>query len=129
MGDRVVPSIREYHSGSGNTVDIFDHGLERVVAAHFRDGYLLTEICNQVFQHNAVAPGKECEDVLDEVFLLVVQFLPIVLVRTEINLFRGPETGLVFLVRVPYFGVLDREKAESIRLCYSFRFLISHSIF
>ena len=53
---------------------------------------------------------------LDEMPLVVGELLPMSHVTREIDLFSGPEAGLMFLVHVPDLLMLDREQHKAARV-------------
>jgi hypothetical protein len=57
-----------------------------LVAAHLRDLYVLDEAQGEVLEHDAVRGREECEDVLDEVALVVAELLPVLGIITQVDL-------------------------------------------
>merc|ERR1719509_200307 len=88
-------------------VDVLDGDLESVEAAGLGDLNLTHEMFNQVFIYNSVRCSKESEHMFDEVPFIVSQFVPISEVPGQVNFFSSPETGLGFLVHLPYVGILN----------------------
>nr|GLL18597.1 hypothetical protein TorRG33x02_089040 [Ipomoea trifida] len=57
--------------------------------------------------------GKESKHVLNEVFLVGSEGIPVIEVLREIHFFSSPERGLGFLVHLPNLRVLDWERRGS----------------
>ena len=71
------------------------HDLEPVEAARFCDLHFIAESLEQVLVDNAICRGKEGENVLDEVFLVLRHLVfPVVRVLAQVNLLCRPEAGL-----------------------------------
>jgi hypothetical protein len=68
--------------------------LEAVEAASLGDLDLGGEAAGEVLEDDAIGGGKEGEDVLDEVLLVVSQLLPVRHVLREVHLLHGPEGSL-----------------------------------
>merc|ERR1719509_668076 len=88
-------------------VDVLDGNLESIEAAGLGDLNLTHEMFYQVFIDNSVRCGEESENMFDEVPFIVSEFVPISEVPGQVNFFSSPETGLGFLVHLPYVGILD----------------------
>jgi hypothetical protein len=89
--------------------------LKPVEAPCFRDLDLARESHGEVLVHNPVAGSEECEDVLDEVPLVVAQTLPVLHILRQVKLLCRPEARLMLLVHVPNSLVPDREDHKAPR--------------
>jgi hypothetical protein len=56
--------------------------------------------------------------VLDEMSLIIVELFPVLQVLGKIDLFSGPESGLLILVHLPYIVVFDGQNNESMRVLF-----------
>lgn len=93
------------------------HGdLEAVEAARLGDLHLRAKLLRQILKHDPVRGREEGEHVLDEVPLLLVEFLPVLEVLVEVDLVGGPEGGEVLLVHLEHRVVLDGEEHEPLRV-------------
>jgi hypothetical protein len=68
--------------------------LKAVEAACLGDLNLRREVARNVLEDDAVGRGKEGQDVLDEVLLVVVELLPVRHILAEVDLLDSPEAGL-----------------------------------
>ena len=75
-------------------MDVLNRELEAVEAAGLGDLNLRREVARNVLEDDAVGRGKEGQDVLDEVPLVVVELLPVRQVLAEVDLLDSPEAGL-----------------------------------
>jgi len=53
---------------------------------------------------------------LDEVLLILGEFLPVLDVLSQVNLFSSPESGLLVLVHLPDVVILNWEEHEPVRV-------------
>jgi hypothetical protein len=53
---------------------------------------------------------------LDEVLLALVEFFPVLLILSEVDLLSSPEGRLLILVHLPDVMILNREQHEAIRV-------------
>lgn len=73
-------------------MNIFDGHLKAVKETCFSHLDLLTKPFNQIFIDNSIGCGKECQNVLDEIALVFVQFrIPMIHIFRQINFFHRPE--------------------------------------
>jgi hypothetical protein len=88
--------------GVGLRVDVLHHDLETVEASRLGDLYFTAEALDQVLVDNSVRGCEECEDMGDEVALVIVQLVvPVVKILGEINFLCRPEGCLGLLVHLP----------------------------
>lgn len=87
--------------GVGLAVDVFHHHLEAVETASFWNLDLRAETLGEILKYDSVTCRKKCENMLDEVLLVSVEFLPVLLVLTEINFIDGPEASHLVFVHLP----------------------------
>lgn len=59
---------------------------------------------------------------LDEVFLVVLQLVPVFEVRGKIDLIDGPEAGHLIFVHLPDVVILDRQQHKAVRVLFKERF-------
>jgi hypothetical protein len=71
----LVADERVNHERIGLSMNRLDHILRGVEEARLWDLNLIAEILHQILHNNAVAVGKEGEDVLHKVALIVIEFL------------------------------------------------------
>lgn len=73
-------------------MDVLHHDLESIEELGFRTLDFRTESLHQVLVDDPVRRSEKSKNVLDEMSLVVVQFvLPVVQVRSEIDLLGSPE--------------------------------------
>jgi hypothetical protein len=83
-------------------MDILNHDLETIKALGFRNLDFITKVLYKILVDDAVRAGKEGQDVLNKVTLIVGHLcFPIVLILTQVNLFSGPEGSLSLLIELP----------------------------
>jgi hypothetical protein len=104
-------------------VNVLHHHLEAVEATSLRSLDLSHEALSEVFENDTVGGGEESKDVLDEMFLVVIQFLPVLNVLGEIDFLSGPESGFLVLVHLPDVVVLDGEENKAVRVLLKKRLL------
>ena len=97
-------------------MNVLHHHLESIEAASLRHLDLSAEALGEVLKHDAIGSSEECEHMLDEVLLSIVEFFPILGVLSKIDFFSCPECRLLVLVHLPDVTVLDREKNKSVRV-------------
>src|SRR5579872_5592574 len=90
-------------------MNIFHHDLETVKEPCFMNLNLTHEIYSEIFIHNTVACREKCEDMRYKMLFAGVEIFPVLQVVGEVDLFRGPETGLMLFVHFPDAGVIDGE--------------------
>lgn len=95
-------------------MDVFHSNLESIEAAGFRDLHLSAELFRQIFKDDAIACRKESKDILDEMFLFLVQLVPISQILVEINLVGGPEGCQMFFVHFEDRVIFDGKQDESL---------------
>jgi len=84
-------------------------------------------LLTKIFKNDAIGSSKEGQDVLDEVLLIGIEFLPILEILVEIDLVGGPEGCEMFLIHFIDRGVVDGEQNESLRVLGEERlFLLGH---
>ena len=59
---------------------------------------------------------------LDEVFLVVLQLVPVFEVRAKVDLIDGPEASHLILVHLPDVVVLDRQQHKPVWVLFKERF-------
>jgi hypothetical protein len=55
----------------------------------------------------------------------IVEIGPVFKIATQVNLFCGPETGFVFFILFPYFGIVDREDYEPVLVFFQQDFIFN----
>lgn len=98
----------------GLRVDVLHHDLEPVEASCFWDLHLRHEFRSEVLEDDAVRSSEEGQHVLDEMFVVIGQFVPVLLVLSEVQFSDVPEAGHLVLVHLPDVVVLDREDHEPV---------------
>lgn len=104
-------------------VDVLHHDLESIEASGLGNLDLSAEFLSQVLVNNTVRGGKEGENILDEVSLIVIEFVPVGQVRLKINFVDDPEGGEGLLVHLPDVFVLDGEDHKPVRVILEERLL------
>jgi hypothetical protein len=95
--------------------------LEAIETASLRSLDFGHEALCEVFEHNAVGGGKESENVLNEVLLVLIELFPILDVLGEVNFLSGPESSLLVLVHLPDVAVLDGEEDKAVGVLFKER--------
>jgi hypothetical protein len=88
--------------------------LEAVEAACLRNLDLSSEPLSEVFENYAIRGGKESEDVLDKMALILGESLPILDVLGEVHFLSSPECGLLVLVHPPDVVVLNGKEHKAV---------------
>jgi hypothetical protein len=96
--------------------------LEAIETASLRSLDFGHEALCEVFEHNTVGGGKESENVLNEVLLVLIELFPILDVLGEVNFLSGPESSLLVLVHLPDVAVLDGEEDKAVGVLFKERF-------
>jgi hypothetical protein len=95
--------------------------LEAIETASLRSLDFGHEALCEVFEHNTVGGGKESENVLNEVLLVLIELFPILDVLGEVNFLSGPESSLLVLVHLPDVAVLDGEEDKAVGVLFKER--------
>jgi hypothetical protein len=95
-------------------VNILHHHLKPVEASGLSYLNLSGEPLCKIFEYNAVTRSEKGKHVLDEVLLALVEFLPIFLILSQVDLLCRPECRLLVLVHLPDVMVLNWEQNETI---------------
>lgn len=104
-------------------MNVFHGHLESIKTSGFRDLNLGAELLGKVLHHDSVTCSKECKNVFDEVFLVGIQFIPILEVLVKVDFISCPEWSEVFLVHLVNGVMLYWEKNESLVVFFQERFL------
>jgi hypothetical protein len=88
-------------------VDVFHGNLESVEAPCFWELNFCAELLSEIFKYNSITSSEESQDVLNEVFFIVVEFLPVLKVLVQVDFFSSPKTGHLLLVHHPDIIILD----------------------
>jgi hypothetical protein len=95
--------------------------LEAIETASLRSLDFGHEALCEVFEHNTVGGGKESENMLNEVLLVLIELFPILDVLGEVNFLSGPESSLLVLVHLPDVAVLDGEEDKAVGVLFKER--------
>lgn len=90
-------------------MNVLHHDLEAVEATGLGSLHFTAEALEKVFVDNTIRGSEEGQDVRDEVPLIVGQFVPVVEILGQVDLFRSPERSLRLLVHLP--DLHEREDA------------------
>lgn len=90
-------------------MNVLHHHLETIETASLWNLNLSHEALSEILKDNTVGGSEECENVLDEVLLVIIKLLPVLNVLGKINFFSCPESSLLVLVHFPDVVILDRE--------------------
>ena len=82
-------------------MNVLDHDLEPVEGARRGPLNFVTEVLQQIFIDYTIARGEKCENVLDEVLLVLVERPTVPRVLDQVHLLHGPEGRHRLLVHVP----------------------------
>ena len=96
------------------TVNCLHHQLTAVEILDLRMRDLVHEAKSQILHYDAVRAGEETEDILNEVSLVVTQFLPVSHVLGGVNLLDCPHHRNVLLALLEDIWVVHREEGEAI---------------
>lgn len=119
----IIFNISVYQKRVCFRVNVLHCDLETIETSGFRNLNLWAKLLSQVFKHDAITGGEECENILDEMFLFFIEFLPISEVLVEIDFISCPERGKMSLVHLINWMVFDWEQNEPLfvwlqnRLC------------
>ena len=100
----------------GLRVHVFHRNLKAIKASGLRDLYLRAKLLCQIFKDDPIWGSEKGEDVFDEVFLLLVEFLPVLEVLVEVNLICSPEGSQMLFVHFVDGVVLDGEQHKPLRV-------------
>ena len=103
-------------------MDVLHHHLESVEAPGLRNLNFCAEPLSKVFKYNSIRGGKEGEDVLDEVLLVLGKLLPVLGILSQVDLVDSPEAGHLVFVHFPDIFVLDRQNNKSVGVVLKQRF-------
>ena len=95
-------------------MDILHSHLESIEAPGLWNLNLCHESLGQVFENNTVRSSKECKNMLDEMFFIIIKLLPIFKILGEIDLFGSPEASHLIFVHFPNVIVLNWKNDESV---------------
>ena len=95
-------------------MDALNHRLACIEELCLRPLYLSHKTIRQILHHNPVGAGKEANNILNKVTLILTQLLPLSYVLAQINLLRHPEHRHVLLVTIPDILVLNGKDGESV---------------
>jgi hypothetical protein len=95
-------------------VDVLHHHLEPIKASSLSYLNLSGEPLGKVFQYNPIAGSEKGKYMLDEMLLTLVEFFPVFLVLSEVDLLSSPKGRLLILVHLPDIMILNREQHEPI---------------
>ena len=110
----VVVDVGVDEQAVGLVVNGLVEDLVTVEEARLGNLDLVQEILREILLHDAVGTGEKCQDVLDKVLFVGLEFVvPVVAVLAEINLLGRPETRDGALVHVVHVGVLDGKGREA----------------
>ena len=108
-------------------MNVFHHHLESVETSCFGDLDLSHESPGQILEDDAVRGSEECKDILDEMFLVVTELVPIIHVGSKIDFFRGPETSHLFLVHLPDVVVSNWQYNKSVWVLFK-KWFVQHDL-
>lgn len=100
--------------GVGLGVDVLHRNLKAVEAARLGDLHFRAKLLSKVFEDNTVRGREEGEDVLDKVFFVGGEFLPVFEVLVEVYFVGSPEGGEVLFVHFVDGVVLDGEEYKAL---------------
>lgn len=95
-------------------MDVFHGNLEAIKAPGFRDLNFWAELLCEIFHNNSITGGKECQDILNEMLLVGVEFLPVSEVLNKIDFISSPERSQMFFVHVIDWRVVNGEENKSL---------------
>lgn len=90
-------------------MDVFHGDLESIETSGFRDLHLRTELTGKIFQDDAITGGKKCQHILDKVFFIGVEFLPIFQVLVEVDFISSPKWSKMFFIHLIDRMMMDGE--------------------
>ena len=95
-------------------MDVLHHHLETIETSGLWHLDLCCEALCQVLKNYSIGGSEESENMLNEVFLAVSEFFPVLDVLGEVDLFCSPEGSLLILVHLPNVTILNWEQYKSI---------------
>jgi hypothetical protein len=94
-------------------MDVFHSHLESVEASGLWNLNLCHESLSQIFKNNSVRSSKESKNMLDKMFFVIIELLPIFQILSQVNFFSSPEASHLLFIHFPDVVVLDRKDNES----------------
>ena len=95
-------------------MDVLHHHLEPIKTSGLSYLNLSGEPLGKVFQYYPIACSEKGKYMLDEMLLTLVEFFPVFLILSEVDLLSSPKGRLLILVHLPDIMILNREQHEAI---------------
>lgn len=102
-------------------MNIFHHHLEPIKASCFWDLNLSHESLSKIFKYNTIRSSEESKNMLNEVLLILIEFVPIFKVLSKIDFFSSPKTCHLLFVHLPDIIVINWKDNKSIWIFFKKR--------